>query len=266
MNKPSTSLERTIQLLDCFSQSEPHLGVREAAKKAGLSSSTTGRIFTSLKQLGVLLQDPDTQKYTFAGKVLAWAEVYSATLDVQRLAKPYLEDLQQVTGETVSLYIQEGVNRVCVERIESKQNVRVVARIGRNIPLYAGSAGKLFLAYLSDDDREKILTETNLAPLTPYTIVDTQELRQQAVIIRAQGYSTSQREWTIDASGVSAPIFNQRGQMIAALTVSGPAERFNQENISKYAQACKQTATQISQLLGYRKQQIQINNNPNQQN
>ena len=146
MNKPSSTLDRAIQLLDCFSREVPYLGVREAAKKAGLSSSTTGRILSSLKQLGLLHQDPETQKYAFAGKVLAWAEIYSASLDVRRLAKPFIEELQQQTGETVSLYVQEGLNRVCVDRLESDQNVRVVARVGRNIPLYAGSAGKLFLA------------------------------------------------------------------------------------------------------------------------
>lgn len=262
MDQPSTTLERAIILMDCFSQDEPFLGVREAAKKAGLSSSTTGRLLSSLKTLGLLFQDPETQKYAFAGKVLAWAEIYSATFDMRRLARPYIEELQQITGETVSLYVQEGVNRICVDRLESDQNVRVVARIGRNIPLYAGSAGKLFLAYLSDEELEFILTNTDLEPLTPFTIINLEELRQQTAIIRKQGFSISHREWTVDASGVSAPIFNQRAQMIAALTVSGPTERFTQENMDRCAAACRRTAVEISRLLGYQVRQRNIDNHP----
>ena len=260
MDQPSTTLDRAITLLDCFSLDEPFLGVREAAKMAGLSSSATGRIFSSLKQLGVLFQDPETQKYAFAGKVLAWAEIYSATLDMRRLARPFIEELQHITGETVSLYVQEGVNRICVDRLESDQNVRVVARIGRNIPLYAGSAGKLFLACLPDEELDIILSNTDLEPLTPFTIINLEELRQQAAIIRNQGYSISHREWTVDASGVSAPIFNQRAQMIAAFTVSGPTERFSQENMDRCTKACRHTAAEVSRLLGYRVRQRNIDN------
>lgn len=258
MSKPSSTLERAIQLLDCFSLDRPYLGVREAARISGLSSSTTGRILTSLKDLNLLIQDPETHKYALAGKVLAWAEVYGATLDVRKLAQPFIFDLQRLTGETVSLYVQEGVNRVCVERVESNQNVRVVARVGRYIPLYAGSAGKLFLAYLADEEREAFLDAATLEPLTPYTITSAEVLREQAVIIKNQGFAISHREWTIDASGVAAPIFNQRGQVISALTVSGPTQRFSQENLERFTAACKRTASQISRLLGHNPGQQKI--------
>ena len=251
MSKPSPILERAIQLLDCFSQDEPYLGVREVARMTGLSSSSAGRILSSLKTLGLLVQDHETHKYALAGKVLAWAEVYSATLDVRRLALPYIQELQRMTGETVSLYVLEGTNRVCVERLESDENVRVVARIGRNIPLHAGSAGKLFLAYMTDEERKVVLNETILDPLTPYTITDTEELHEQMKTIRSQGYAVSHREWTVDASGIAAPIFNQRGKMIAALTVSGPTQRFVPEKSKRMASACTRTAMQISGLLGY---------------
>ncbi len=251
MSKTSPILERAIQLLDCFSHVQPYLGVREVARMTGLSTSSAGRILSSLKELGLLVQDHETHKYALAGKVLAWAEVYTATLDIRRLALPFIQELQRMTGETVSLYVLEGTNRVCVERLESDQNVRVVARIGRNIPLYAGSAGKLFLAYMSDEERETFLNQTELDPLTPYTITDTKKLHEEMKIIQTQGYADSHREWTVDASGIAAPIFNQRGKMVAALTVSGPTQRFNPEKSHRISLACTRTAKQISSLLGY---------------
>lgn len=251
MSKPSSTLSRAIQLMDCFTKEDPYLGVREAARMTGFTSSTTGRIMVSLRDLGLLVQDTETRQYTLAGKVLAWAEVYSATVDVRRVAQPFIFDLQRLTGETISLYILEGAERVCVERLESEQNVRVVARVGRYLPLHAGSAGKLFLAYLPEDKREEILANETREPFTPYTLTDLDQLREQIQIIRQQGYAISHGEWTIDASGVAAPIFNQRGQIIAALTVSGPSQRFIPETLDKFTKASTRTALQISRLLGY---------------
>lgn len=258
VSKPSNTLNRAVQIMDCFTREQPYLGVREMARMSGLPSSTAGRIMASLKELGLLVQDPETNKYALAGKVLAWAEVYSVTVDVRRLAIPFIYDLQRKTGETISLYILEGTERVCVERLESEQNVRVVARVGRYIPLHAGSAGKLFLAYLPEDKREEILANKDREAITPYTITDPDELREQSESIRQQGYSVSHGEWTIDASGVAVPIFNSRGQMVAALTVSGPTQRFFPENLEKFTLSCTRTAQQISRLLGYNASQHKI--------
>jgi len=251
MSKPSSTLSHAIQLLDCFTKEEPYLGVREAARMTGISSSTTGRLMADLRELGLLVQDHDSRQYALAGRVLAWAEVYSATLDVRKVALPFIYDLQRFTGETISLYILEGAERVCVERLESEQNVRVVARVGRYLPIHAGSAGKLFLAYLSEEDREAFLKHGRRERFTPMTITDADKLRQQVEIILQQGYAISHGEWTIDASGVAAPIFNQRGQMVAALTVSGPTQRFYPEKLERFTTSCSRTALQISRLLGY---------------
>lgn len=259
MNKPSPILERAILLLDCFSKEEPYLGVRELARLTGLSSSSAGRLLASLRELGILVQDQETRKYTLAGKVLSWAEVYSATLDVRQMALPFIQELQRLTGETVSLYVLEGNNRVCVERIESEQNVRVVARVGRNIPLHAGSAGKLFLAFMPDEQRDQFLNNMDLNPLTAYTITDKTELHEQIQTIKKQGFALSHREWTVDASGVSAPIFNQKGKMISALTVSGPTQRFTPDKLTRFTSECVRTAMQISYLLGFNHNQTPRN-------
>ena len=251
MEKTPSTLRRAVEILDCFTQDEPYLGVREVARMTENSSSTTGRIMASLKEIGLLVQDHETKQYTLSGKVLAWAEVYSATVDVRKVALPSIYDLQRKTGETISLYILEGSERVCVERLESDKNVRVVARVGRYLPLHAGSAGKLFLAYLPEEKREEILANEEREPFTPYTLTNPEDLREQIKSIRQQGYATSHGEWTIDASGVAAPIFNSRGQMIAALTVSGPTQRFYSENMNQFTVFATRTAMQISRLLGY---------------
>jgi len=251
-NAKFTSLHRAVALLDCFTQEKPELGVREIARKAGLSSSTAGRLLGHLKELGLVSQNPDTHGYSLGGKVLAWAGVYTATLDVRNLSLPLMHELHQSTQETISLYILEGNDRVCVERLESPQNVRIIARIGRRLPLYAGSAGKVFLAFLPRDRRDAILNTTVLKPFTPNTLVDRSILEKELDKIRKDGYAFSCGEWVSDASGVAAPIFDQRGDVVAALTISGPTQRFDEFKIKKYAAEVTQVAEQISAELGYR--------------
>ena len=156
----SKSLQRIVAILDCFSYDRPELGVREIARSIDFSSSTTGRLLQAMKEIGLLQQNPLNQTYSLGGKVLAWAGVYSSTLDVRNAALSSIQELHRVTRETISLYVLEGNERVCVERLESNQNVRIVARLGRRVPLYAGSAGKVFLAFLPPARRDAILKAT----------------------------------------------------------------------------------------------------------
>ena len=142
------TIDNGILLLDCFSMEQPELGVWEAARLLGLSTSSTGRLMMTLKDLGVLIQNPQTHRYSLGGKVMAWSGIYLANLDVRERALPFMEKLHQITQETISLYVMEGDERVCVERMVSMDSVRIVSRIGRRLPLYAGSAGMVFLAYM----------------------------------------------------------------------------------------------------------------------
>lgn len=249
--KKIQTLDRTVEILDCFSMDKPALGVREVARRTKLSPSTAGRIMAYMKEMGILNQDPESHLYMMGSKVLAWAGIYTVTSDVRTIALPVMVHLQEQTRETISLYVLEGSERVCVERLESPETVRIVARIGRRIPLYAGSAGKVFLAFLPENRREMILRDIDLVPMTEMTITDKDTLRAELSHIQKQGYAVSKGEWIIDASGVAAPIFDQHGQIGAAITISGPGQRFTEEKIEEMASLLVMEAARISLELGY---------------
>jgi len=240
-----------VAILDCFRLNQPALGVREVARQLDLSHSTVGRIMAYLKELGILNQDPESQLYMMGPKVLAWAGIYTVSSDVRTLALPIMVDLQDATRETISLYILEGTERVCIERLESPETVRIVQRVGRRIPLYAGSAGKVFLAYMAEALRERILKGSALLPMTENTITDAESLREDLRAIQQRGYAISKGEWIIDAAGVAAPIFNQVGQITAALSISGPIQRFKSPRIKELGELVKTEAKKVSQELGY---------------
>lgn len=244
-------LSHLCEILDCFTQEHPELGVRELARLTNLSSSTVGRLVLSMKERGILQQNPDTKLYSLGIRLLTWSGVYLASMDIRTVSMPVMTDLQRLTLETISLYILDGTDRVCVERLESPQNVRIVARLGLKLPLYAGSAGKAILAFLSEDRREKIITSVPMHPFTCHTIQDPQILRRELQEIRDRGYAFSHGEWIEDASGVAAPVFGSDRIVTGALTISGPTQRFTPDAIKKYGREAITAALSISRQLGY---------------
>ena len=244
-------LERTVAILDSFTLEQPALGVREVARRTGLSASTAGRLMSVMRRMGMLNQDPESQLYMMGSKMLAWAGIYTVTCDVRSLALPVMVRLQDNTRETISLYVLEGKERVCVERLESPETVRIVARVGRRIPLYAGSAGKVFLAFMPPARRDELLAEIELKPMTSQTIVEKEKLLVNLEEIRRKGYAFSRGEWILDAAGVAAPIFDQFGRVSAALTISGPAQRFKEVRIKEMAALVKEGADEISAEMGF---------------
>jgi IclR family KDG regulon transcriptional repressor len=248
----SPILTRAISILDCFNQDRPEMGVREAARLVNLSSSATGRLMASLKTLGILSQNPESKSYCLGPRVLTWAGVYTATLDLRKRALPYLEELYISTNETISLYILQGNDRICVERLESAQTVRIVARIGRRLPLYAGSAGKVLLAYLPQARLREILPSLKMEPLTPNTITSRSDLEDELITIRKQGFAVSHGEWIADASGIAVPIFDQFSEPIGAISISGPTQRFNHRAIEQFTSPIIHAAVAISRDMGYR--------------
>lgn len=245
------TIDRVIQIMDCFTIDQNELGVREVARLTGLSSSVCGRLMMALRNQGLLFQNQDSRTYSVGPKSLRWAEVYTTNLDIRNVSLPVIHELLVETKETISLYILDGDERLCVERMESAQNVRIVARIGRRLPLYAGSAGKLLLAFLPEKRQEEIISRAQLVPFTTKTITDVNKLRTELKKIRKQGFAFSDGEWVEDAAGIAAPIFDMKGDVLAALTISGPSFRFTIEKINFHKDKVLLAAERISFDLGY---------------
>lgn len=248
---PSSMLKHIVAILDCFSTDQTELGVREVARQAELATSTAGRLMAEMKELGILQQNTANRTYSLGTKILAWSGVYLSSLDLRTIALPIMGDLRRTTSETVSLYLLDENERLCVERLESQHNVRMVARVGHRLPLYAGSAGKAILAFLPQARVDQIIAETVFEPLTPMTIVDPAALRNELKKIRLSGFAESHGEWIQEASGVAAPILGQGGEVIGALSISGPGSRFTPMRVSEYAAEVMKAAGLLSKSMGF---------------
>jgi len=244
------SLSRAFAILDCFSYEHPQLGVREIARQLGMSASTVGRILAAFNAAGILNQDPSTRLYRMGPKVMMWSAVYTKGLDVREYALPVLKELHRLTNETVSLYVLERDERVCVACIESSEIVRVVVRVGERMPLHAGSAGKTLLAFMPPIDAETVIAKP-LGKMTAHTITAKSDLLAELETIRKQGYATSNSERFEDVIGLAAPVFDASGKVFAALNVAGPKTRFTASRAERIAPSIVRLADEVSFNLGY---------------
>jgi IclR family transcriptional regulator, KDG regulon repressor len=246
----SRTVLRAISIVDCFSQERPELGVREVARRLKLASSTAGRLLATLQKAGVLTQNPRMRKYALGPRVLAWAGIYTGILDVRAAAGPILDRLRRATRETTTLYVLDGDERVCVERLEGPQNIRAVVRLGERLPIYAGAGGKVFLAFLSPEMRQATLARLALARFTDKTIRNRARLERDLMTIRRQGYATSVGERFAGASAVAAPVLGADGIVIAAVNVSGPSDRFRGARQARCIRLVTNAALALSRAMG----------------
>jgi DNA-binding IclR family transcriptional regulator len=244
------SLARAVAILDCLTPDQPELGVREIARRLKMSTSTVGRLLTTMHSLGVLRQDPVTHRYRMGSKVLSWSVVHTSGLGVREKARPMLEELHRITQETVNLYVLDRNERVCVDCIESPMRVRVIVNVGERMPLHAGSAGKAILAFGPPDLVQQVIAQP-LERMTSNTITNRKKLLEDLDSIRKCGYAVSHGERFADALGLGAPIFDASGRVVAALNVAGPIMRFTDAEVEKFAPQVMALANQVSWALGY---------------
>ncbi len=251
--KDNQHINRIFSLMDCFSIEKPEIGVREAARMLNISSSSCGRLLGELRDEGILVQNPDNRMYSLGGRVIRWASVYTASSDLRKKAYPYMQKIYEKTNETVTLYTAEEYDRVCVERIESRKTVRIVEMVGTRISIFAGSGGKSILAFRTPEEIAHVIEYAKTLPKYQNDHTFFAQLENEFAIIREKGYAISHGEWETDASGIGAPIFNEKGIPIGSISISGPTQRFlDQDMLLSYADILVKSVNKISYELGFR--------------
>ncbi|RLC77765.1 MAG: IclR family transcriptional regulator [Chloroflexi bacterium] len=245
------AVKRAITILKTLGEEEMELGVSELARRSGLQKSTVHRLLQTLQREGLVEQNPETGKYRLGLEILRLAGTVLRELeDLQQVARPFLRALAEECGETVNLTILAGDGVINVDRIPSPHRVRNIGWIGRKMPLHCVSAGKVFLAYMPEEEVERFLN-SKLPRLTKYTITDPAKLREELQRVRELGYGVGLEELEEGLNAVAAPIRDYRGKVVAAISVSGPSFRLTREKIPEVAELTKRAADEVSRHLGY---------------
>ncbi len=245
------AVDRALAVLESFSAQRPELGVTELSRELHLHKSTTFRSLASLEARGFVTKDDRTQRYTLGPKILRLSAAYLNSIDVRDKARPIMQRLRMRTKETVSLWIPAGDRCVCIERMESSHEVRRVINMGDHIPLYGGSPGKVILAYMPEANLAEVMSRVPPEPSMRWAESDPEAFEAQLALVRERRFAISDGDGARDGSSVSAPVFNAAGEVVAALTVSGPTSRFDGDQANQHARLVKQAAAEVSMQMGY---------------
>src|SRR5665648_123053 len=250
-NYPIKVLDKTFSILDILLQHGSTMHMTEIAEKLGFYPSTVHRILDTLKHWGYVEQDSHTQKYRLGLKALELGMAKLHQMDLVREATPCLKELVNQCNETVHLGALDGREVLYLAKEESSQTIRMISYVGKRAPLHCTALGKVLLAHLSAEEREKILGEKVLPRLTKNTITDKMELEQELDKVREQGFALDREENEKDVRCVAAPIRNYQGEVIAAISISSPTFRLDKNVQNNLKEALVETSEKISKRLGY---------------
>ncbi len=250
------TLERASFILDILGQSPQGISIRDLSEKMQLPKGTTHRLVSSLSYFGYVRQDQSTKNYFLGFKLVELGNLLLGQLDLRKEAESFLRNLAQRTKETVHLVILDGNEIVYLDKLETEPHtggLRMASRVGSRNPAHSCAVGKVLMAHLPEQALERIVEQKGLPKRTGNTITDFNHLKEHMALVRKQGYAIDDEENERGIRCVGAPIFNESGKAVAAISVSGPAFRVTKKTVQeKLKKEVMETALRISQRLGFR--------------
>jgi IclR family acetate operon transcriptional repressor len=246
-----TALQRGLRLLHLFSESPSGLTAKQVAGLSRLPVSTVHRFLQNLVTAGFLSCDGDGQ-YHLGIACFAIGQAAVRQLDIRRLSLPYLRELNQQTRETIHLTVRHGLSAVYVEKLDSPEPLRIHSRIGASVPLYCTAVGKVMLAYMPQEERDRILPELQVKRLTPNTVGNLQELETELYRVRKNGYACDMEEHEMHIRCVAAPIWDHTESVQSSLSLTAPLVRMPVNRLRQLAPLIQAAGLQVSRELGYR--------------
>lgn len=245
---PLLVLNKVSRLLDCFTVEEPAPTLQQLTRRTGLPASTCQRLVHNLVREGFL--DRDGDRYRIGMALVRWAAPGTVGLDLVALVRPGLQRLRDETGETACLYVRDGAFRTVVAVAETRHVVMRLFKVGMVMPMHAGAPGKVFLAH--DGAARADMLRHGMPRFTEDTPVDIEVLDQQAERCRVEGYSAAFSERHEGVGSISAPVFDQAGELAAVLGIGAPMQRVGPGDVERLASAVVAAAADASAALGYR--------------
>jgi DNA-binding IclR family transcriptional regulator len=247
---PVQSVDRAVTILELLAR-QGETGVTEIAAELGVHKSTAFRLTAALEMRGLVEQAGDRGKYRLGMGLVRLAGAATMRMDLSLQSKPVCERLAAEIAETINVAILDADEAVNIDQVIGPSAISSHNWVGQRTPLHATSSGKILLAYAPEPTREARLAGS-LKRYTDRTVVDPEELRKQLTAVRRDGFAYTLEELEEGLNAVAAPIHGQTGQVVAAVSVSGPSFRLAEQRLlGEVAQAVVRAGREISHRLGY---------------
>ena len=249
------TIERISSIFDVLGHHPQGASIRELSAEIDLPKGTTHRLLSSLAYFRYVRQDSRTRNYFLGFKLVELGNLLLSHLDLRKEAEPFLRDLSERTQETVHLVFLDRDEIVYLDKIEMHHNpsgLRMASNVGLRNPAHSCAVGKVLLSYLSGAELHHLIKERGLSKRTENTLSDPAQLKEHLSLVRKQGYAIDDEENERGIRCVAAPVYNEAGRVIAAISISGPAFRLTKKMIQeKLKKEVMETAFKISQRLGF---------------
>lgn len=242
------SLQKSLEILGCFVEKQP-LGVSEISEKLGLYKSNVHNILMTFKAMDYLEQDPETGKFRLGTAVFALSRALRESLDITKIAVPYMKEIAEEAGELVYLTIPRGDEVVYLEAVYPEGKTLGGRSVtGERAKMYCTSVGKAILAKMSNKEIEELMSD-ELEKFTDYTITEKDKLWEEIQKTRERGYGIDDMELMFGIKCVGIALLNHKGQVEAGLSVSAPSLRMDEEKMQYIAGVLKRYGQEIEKRL-----------------
>lgn len=242
------SLPKGLALLELLSSDDAPMGVTTLARHLDMPKSGVHRLLQVMRASGWVRQTPDGE-YECTLKLWELGQRLANRVDLRKAAAPAMRTLAAQTRETILLSILDGADVLYIDVIDSSQPVRVHTNPGDRAPAFCMATGKAMLAHAPEALVEAAVGK--LEVFTPLTITSREQLDAELERVRRKGFALNRGEWSGGVRGIAAPIFDSRGQVVAAISVGGPGERMTETAVRQIAPLVVEAARSVSRELGH---------------
>lgn len=246
------SLTRALTLLERLSEASKGMNLTDLSQQLGMPTATVHRLLSTFEELDFVEQDSEQGLWFVGLKAFTVGNAFLSRRDFVASARPYMHALVDQCGETANLGVIDDGEVVFISQVESREVMRMIARLGSRSPIHASGVGKALLASMSEHQVAQILQLRGLPRYTDKTIDNPAGLREELEQVRRLGYALDDEEQAVGLRCVAAAIYDENGQALAAISLSGPKARIIDSRLSELGNAISQTAAEITQALGGR--------------
>ena len=249
---PVHSVERALTVLEALGRKPQGYGCTELGQLLQMHKSTVHRIVSTLRACGFAEKDPHTDCYKLGSKIIYLGLKALKNLDFRKTAIPYMQELVEISRETVQLAVLDRGEILIVEQDQSPEAVTV--NLGLRGQVHCTAEGKALLAGLPNEKVVEILNSQGMQRHTVNTITETGRMISHLEKVRAQGFAVNAEETVEGVRAIAAPVYDHTGNIIAALNITGPSSRLTLERVYRLVAVLKETCESLSMQLGYRRE------------
>ncbi len=244
------SLNRALGLLQLLSEYSDGLSLAELAPLADLAPSTAHRLLSSLQALDFVSFEPESNKWFVGVAAFRVGAGYLRRHDHIATAREVMRQLVRQAGETSNLAVMRNQTLTFVGQIECEEAMRMAVPLGARGPLHASAVGKSILAFLSQQEQTQVLNSIDYPPLTTKSHQNAKSLRKELQKVRAIGFAIDDEEQSDGLRCIGAPVFDEFGEPVFAISISGPTVRVTKQRVGGLARHVKDAARTITDRIG----------------